>query len=93
MNAAKADSVTTQFHFGAEDTSFAASLAETLAALKEKAMKELTIVVDPSFDYLLNYEGSTVESEAQTLGQLLGEHVRPHVDFHIKKRPKGGAGK
>ena len=50
------------------------------------------IVIDPGIEYLLSFEGRTIENETQTLGQLLGDHPRPHVEFHIKKRPKGGAG-
>ena len=86
----KSENMTVQFHFGAEHTSFVAGLGETLGSLKEKAMTELKIVLDPSLDYLLNFQGSTIENETQTLGQLLGDQVRPHVEFHIKKRPKGG---
>jgi hypothetical protein len=90
MSASKPDTLTVQFHFGAEHTSFPAALTDALSALKERATSELKIVVDPSFDYFLNYKGDTVEDEAQTLGHLQGEHATPHVQFHIKKRPKGG---
>jgi len=85
--------VTAQFHLGAEHTSFVAGLGETLASLKERALREMNIAIDPSLDYLLSYEGNRIENETQTLGQLLGDHVRPHVNFHIQKRPKGGAGR
>ena len=87
MAASKPSGVTVQFHLGAEHTAFDANLTDTLASLKHTA---LNIVIDPSIDYLLNFQGQTVENETQTLGQLLGEHPRPHVEFHIKKRPKGG---
>ena len=82
--------VTVEFHLGAEHTSFEATLSESLASLKDKALSELKIVVDPNIDYLLGFEGKTIEDETQTLGQLLGSHPKSHVQFHIKKRPKGG---
>jgi hypothetical protein len=87
----KPQTITVQFHFGAEHTSFESGESESLASLKLKALTNLKIVIDPSIDYLLSFEGKTVENETITLGQLLGDHVRPHVEFQIKKRPKGGA--
>lgn len=90
MSASKPSGITVQFHLGAEHTAFDANLTDTLASLKQTALNNLNIVVDPSIDYLLNFQGQTVENETQTLGQL-GERPRPHIEFHIKKRPKGGS--
>ena len=92
MPSQRPQNVTVQFHLGAEHASFDAGLGDTLASLKQKALTELKIVIDPGIEYLLSFEGRTIENETQTLGQLLGDHPRPHVEFHIKKRPKGGAG-
>lgn len=84
------ETITVQFHLGAEHTRFDANTTDTLAALKQTALANMQIVLDPGVDYLLSYQGETIENETQTLGQLLGEHPRPHVEFHVKKRPKGG---
>ena len=89
-DSSKPQTVTVQFHLGAEHTRFETGLGEALASLKQRALTELKIAVDPSIDYLLSFEGATIENETQTLAQLLGDHPRPHVEFHIKKRPKGG---
>jgi hypothetical protein len=83
-------SVTVQFNLGAEHTRFEASLSDSLSSLKEKALTEMKIVIDPSIDYLISFEGTTITDETQTLGHLLGDHPRPDVEFQIKKRPKGG---
>jgi hypothetical protein len=80
-----------QFNLGAEHTRFEANLSDSLSSLKEKALVDLKIVIDPSIDYLLSFEGTTISDETQTLRHLLGQHPRPNVEFHIKKRPKGGS--
>lgn len=86
----KSKSTIVEFHLGAEHVAFETELSATLASLKARGLTELQIVIDPSIDYLLRFEGATVEDENQTLAALLGDHPRPRVQFHIKKRPKGG---
>lgn len=82
--------VTVQVHFGADQTNIKASPGDSVASLKATALNELNIVLDPAIDYFLEFEGQTIENETQTLEQLLGAHPRPHINFHVKKRPKGG---
>lgn len=82
--------VTVQVHFGADHTTFEAPLSETVAEVKANALNNLHVVQDPAIDYLLEFEGETVEDETQTLGHLLGAHPHQSVNFHVKKRPKGG---
>jgi hypothetical protein len=83
--------VTVQVHFGAEHTTFEASLSESVATVRATATNNLHVVLDPAIDYFLEFKGVTVENETQTLGQLLGPHAGPRENFHLKKRPKGGS--
>lgn len=89
-DATKSHAITVQFHLGAEHARFEAELTDSITALKHIALERLKVVVDAGVDYLLDFEGKPVENEAQTLGQLLGPHPKRHVEFHIRKRPKGG---
>jgi hypothetical protein len=82
--------VTVQVHFGAEHTTFEASLSDSVATVRANATTNLKVALDPAIDYFLDFKGETVENEAQTLGQLLGPHAGPRANFHLKKRPKGG---
>lgn len=79
---------TVNFHLGAEHTKFETPGTTTLTAVKERGLGDLHIVVDPAFDYLLNFEGALIENETQTLEQLAGRHL--NVTLHVQKRPKGG---
>jgi hypothetical protein len=81
---------TVNFHFGAEHTKFEIPGNTTLTAVKDRGLADLHIVIDPAFDYLLNYEGTLIENETQTLEHLVGEHGSTNVTFHVQKRPKGG---
>jgi hypothetical protein len=80
---------TINFHFGNEHTKFDAPGTTTVAAVKERGLHDLNIVVDPAFDYLLNFRGHLIENETQTLEQLV-ENGDTNVTFHVQKRPKGG---
>ena len=82
-------SLTVQFHLGAENTTFDAAPGEVISALKEKALKELRIAADPSIEYTLSLEGKDVENETQAVLQF-GNRPDHKLRFQIKKRPKGG---
>ena len=84
------ETIHVNFHFGAEHVRFDAAASTAVGVLKADALAKLQIVSDPNIDYFLVFEGHTVENETQSLAALLGAHPRPSVDFHIKKRPKGG---
>jgi hypothetical protein len=90
---------TVNFHFGNEHTKFETSGDTTLTAVKDRGLRDLNIVQDPAFDYLLNYRDELVANETQTLDQLVAggdkdkggkDKGSTHVTFHVQKRPKGG---
>lgn len=80
---------TVNLHLGNEHATFEAPGTTTVAAIKERGLRELNIVIDPAFDYLLNFRSSLVDDETQTLAHLVA-HGDSHVTFHVQKRPKGG---
>jgi len=92
-NETKPPTKTTEFevtvHFGAEHTKFEAPPSTLVGSVRERALVDLHIVVDPAFDYLLNHDGVT-EPDTSTLENIVGGSGKTHVEFHIKKRPKGG---
>ncbi len=83
--------INVRVHSGAEHTTFDVPPSTTLGSVKDRALRELNVVSDPNFDYLLKFEGQDFTDENLTLEALLDGMPRPHVEFHLKKRPKGGS--
>jgi|HubBroStandDraft_1064217.scaffolds.fasta_scaffold695192_2 hypothetical protein len=77
-------------HFGAEEAAYEGPASETVATVKERALRLLKIVVDPNVEYFLTFEGQTIQNETQTLLELLQGKLRERMEFLLKKRPKGG---
>ena len=90
MSGAPSNTIEVGFHLGAEHAKFDAAPETTISALKEQALRELKIPSDPNIDYYLTFEGTTVENESTPLSSLLKNEHDKHIEFQIKKRPKGG---
>lgn len=64
----------------------------TVGQLRQTALSELKITPEPNAVWFLHYHGEQLNSDPETLAQLIGAHD-PHEDavFHLKKQPFAGA--
>jgi hypothetical protein len=76
-------------HFGAKKATFDAQPTDTVASVKTRGMQGLNIVIDPNVDYFLEYHGTTVEDESQTL-EALANGKPQALQFNLMKVNRGG---
>ena len=90
MAVPSSSNITVAFHLGAEHVTIDSAPRTTISADKELALRELQIPADPNIDYYLVFKGTTVEDESKPISTLLANEHERHIEFQIKKRPKGG---
>jgi len=76
-------------HFGAEEAAYETSTSETVGAVRTRALHLLKVVVGPNVDYVLTFEGRTLDKDTETLLDLLHGEPKERIELRLDERPKG----